>query len=73
LKVKVSEFEKFSQPAGLNAADWNFGTLLIVYSNLVAGFESGHHFADVVDVHHIGAVRAPEDVGITADEWRARR
>lgn len=59
-----SESEQFPQPAGLSPADWNLCLLLVIHAQLVRAFEPGHHFADAVDVHQIGAVRPPEKLRI---------
>ncbi len=57
---KKSESEEFSQPLGLGAADGNLGLLLVVHAQLVGTLEPGHNFADTVDVHQVGTMRAPE-------------
>src|ERR1700691_1063079 len=58
------QIEELPQPAGLRAADWNFGLLFVGHAELIARLEPGNHFADVVDVDEEGAVGAPEDCGV---------
>ena len=50
------------------AGDGNFGLLFVVHFEHEAGFEPGHHFLDVLDVDEVGAMRAPEGVGIECFE-----
>ena len=61
---KRSQLEQFAQAAGLDAADRDFGVLLVVHAELVAGLEPRHHFFDPVDVHQVRAVHAPEQVAV---------
>ena len=58
-----SEPEQFAQALGLGAADGNFGLFLVVHPELVGTLEPGHDLADAVDVHQVGAVGAPENLG----------
>src|SRR5437899_6130798 len=58
------QFEQFAQAPDLGAADGNFGLLLVVHFQHVAGFEPRHHFLDVMNVHQVRAVRAPERFGV---------
>ena len=46
------------------AGDGDFGGFFVVHFQHEAGLEPGDDFADVVDVDEIGAVRAPEGVGV---------
>jgi len=48
----------------LLAGDGDFGLFFVVHFDHEAGFEPGDHFLDVVDIHEIGAVGAPEGVGV---------
>ena len=48
----------------MRAAYWNFGLFFVVHFEHVAGFEPGDHFANLVDVYEIGAMRAPKLVGV---------
>ena len=54
------QLEQLPEPLGLRAADGDLRLLLVVHAQLVAGFEPGHHFADLVDVDHEAAMGAPE-------------
>ena len=58
--TKKLELEQFPQAPYLCAADGNFGGFLVVHFQHVAGFEPRHYFFDVMNVHEVGAVRAPE-------------
>ena len=62
--TKKLELEKLAQAADLGAADGDFGGFLVVHFQHVAGFEPRHDFLDVMDVHQVRAVRAPERFGI---------
>ena len=55
-----SQPEQLSQPLGLGPADWNLALLFIVHAQLVRALEPGHDFANAVNVHQVGTVRAPE-------------
>jgi len=48
----------------LLAGDGDFGGFFVVHFEHEAGFEPGDDFLDVVDVDEIGAVRAPERIGV---------
>lgn len=50
------------------AGDGDFGLFFVVHFEHEAGFEPGDDFLDVMDVDEIGAVRAPEGVGIERGE-----
>ena len=50
------------------AGDGDFGLFFVVHFEHEAGFEPGDDFLDVVDVDEIGAVRAPEGIGIESGE-----
>jgi hypothetical protein len=54
------QIEQLSQPLGLRAAHWDFGLLFVVHPQLIARLEPGHHFADLIDIHHEAAMGAPE-------------
>ena len=58
------QFEEFAKAFRLLARDGDFGGFFVVHFEHEAGLEPGHDFLDVVDVNQIGAVRAPERVGI---------
>jgi len=58
------QIEEFAEAFGLLAGDGDFGIFLVVHFEHEAGFEPGDDFLDVVDVHEIGAMRAPEGIGI---------
>ena len=58
------QVEEFAQPPGLGAADWNFFLRVVGHAKLVAGFKPRHHFADVLNIHNVRAMHAPEDGGI---------
>src|SRR5580704_416353 len=64
----TSEAEELAQPFSLRPADWNLALLLIIHAQLVRTLEPGHDFANAVDVHQVGAVRAPEQAGVQAAE-----
>jgi hypothetical protein len=59
-----SEFEEFAEAFGLLAGDGDFGLLFVVHLNHEAGFEPGNDFLDVMDIHQVGAVGAPEGIGV---------
>ena len=59
-----SESEQFPQALGLSPADWNLCLLLVVHAQLVRALEPGHDFAYAVNVHQVGSVRPPEELGI---------
>jgi len=63
-----SQVEEFAEAFGLLAAHGDFGVFLVVHFEHEAGFEPGNNFFDVVDVDEIGAVGAPEGVGIQRGE-----
>jgi hypothetical protein len=65
---RTSEPEKFPQPLGLSAADWNLALLLIVHAQLVRTLEPGHDFSNPIDIHQIGAVSPPEQPRIQAGQ-----
>jgi len=65
---RTSEPEKFPQPLGLSAADWNLALLLIVHAQLVGTLEPGYDFANSINVHQVRAVGAPEQSRIQARE-----
>jgi len=48
----------------LGAGDGNFGMFFVIHAELVAGFEPGNDFADVVDIDDEAAVCAPEEVWV---------
>ena len=54
--------EQLAQALGLRPADRNLGLFLVVHPKLVGALEPRHDFADVIDVHQVRAVRAPEQV-----------
>lgn len=56
----TSESEQFPQSFGLCSADGDFGLLLVVHPELIRALEPGDDFADAVDIHEVGAVRAPK-------------
>ena len=58
------KFEEFAEAFGLLAGDGDFGGFLVVHFEHEAGFEPGDNFLDVVDIDEIGAVGAPEGVGV---------
>jgi hypothetical protein len=58
------EFEEFAEALGLLAGDGDFGLFFVVHFDHEAGFEPGDYFFNVVDVDEIGAVGAPEGVGV---------
>ena len=58
------EVEELPKAFGLGAAYGDFGLLAIVHAELVAGFEPGDYFADVLDVDDEGAVGSPELLGV---------
>src|SRR6266403_3337442 len=60
------EAEEFAQSFSLGPAHGNFCLLLVVHSQLVGTLEPGDDFLDAVDVHQVGAVGAPEKIGIEA-------
>src|SRR5579884_1528167 len=60
--------EQFAKTTRLRTANGNFGLLLVVHAEHVARFEPRHHFADVIDVHQVGTMRAPEGVWIELRE-----
>ena len=62
------EFEEFAEAFGLLAGDGDFGLFFVVHFQHEAGFEPGNDFLDVVDVDEIGAVGAPEGIGIECGE-----
>src|SRR5271156_2388349 len=61
---KHLKFQKHSQSFGLCARDGNFAGALVVHFQDVAGLEPGDDFLDVVDVDEVGAVGAPEAIGV---------
>ncbi len=61
---QILEVKQFAEAAGLGTADGDFRLLFVVHAELVAGFEPGNDFADVVDVDDVAAVGAPEEVGV---------
>ncbi len=62
--TKNLELEQLAQAADLCAADGDLGGFLVVHLQHVAGFEPRHDFLDVVNVHQVRAVWAPEGFGI---------
>src|SRR4029077_9016798 len=60
------EAEEFAQSFSLGPAHRNFCLLLVVHSQLIGTLEPGDDFLDAVDVHQVGAVGAPEKIGIEA-------
>ena len=58
------KFEQFAKAFGLLAGDGNFGGFFVVHFEHEAGFKPGHDFSDVVDIDEIGAMRAPEGIGV---------
>jgi hypothetical protein len=46
--------------------DGDFGLFFVVHFDHETRFEPGDYFFDVMDVDQIGAVRAPEGIGIQA-------
>ena len=56
------ESEKFAQPFGLSTADWNLCLLLVIHAQLVRALEPRNDFADAVDIHQVGTVRAPKKI-----------
>ncbi len=67
-RIAGLEFEEFAEALGLLAAHGDFGLFLVVHFQHEAGFEPGHDFLDVMDVDEIGAVRAPEGLGLQGVE-----
>jgi hypothetical protein len=61
---KTSKAEQFPQALGLGPADRNLGLLFIIHTQLVRALEPGDDFTDAVDVHQVGAVRAPKKIGV---------
>lgn len=64
LSNTVSEPEQFPQSFRLGPADGDFGLFLVVHAQLVGTFEPRNNFANAVDIHEVGAVSAPEEIGI---------
>src|SRR5579884_3809484 len=58
----ASQPKQFPQPTRLAPADGNFALALIGHAQQIAGFEPGNDFADLIDIHQIGSVRAPEQL-----------
>jgi hypothetical protein len=58
------ELEEFAEASGLLAGDGDFGLFFVVHFDHETGFEPGNDFLDVVNIHKIGAVGAPEGVGV---------
>ena len=48
----------------MGTADGDFRLFSVVHAELVAGFEPGDDFADMVDVDDEAAVGAPEEMGV---------
>src|SRR5215472_17140227 len=64
IQVSNLQFEEFAKAFSLLAGNGDLGGLFVIHLEHKAGFEPEHDFLDVVDVNQIGAVRAPERVGI---------
>ena len=62
------EVEEFAEALGLLAGDGDFGLFFVVHFEHEAGFEPGDDFLDVMNVDEIGAVGAPEGVGVEGVE-----
>jgi len=62
------EVEEFAETLRLLAACGDFGLFFVVHFEHEAGFEPGNNFLDVVNVDEIGAVRAPEGIGVEGIE-----
>jgi CRP/FNR family transcriptional regulator len=58
----LSKPEQFPQPFRLSPAHGYLGLLLVVHAQLVGTLEPGNHFANAVDIHQVGTVRAPEKI-----------
>src|SRR5208283_362945 len=67
-KSMALEVEEFAEAFGLLAGDGDFGLFLVVHFEHERGFEPGHDFLDVMNVDEIGAVGAPEGVGVEGFE-----
>src|SRR5262249_11271433 len=63
-KSPALQLEQFAEALGLLAGDRDFGLLFVVHFEHVAGLEPGHDLLDVMNVYKVGAVRAPENVGV---------
>ena len=58
----LSESEQFPQSLRLSPAHGYLGLLLVVHAQLVGTLEPGNDFANAVDIHQVGTVRAPEKI-----------
>jgi hypothetical protein len=63
-KTKTSKAEQFPQALGLGPADRNLALLFIIHTQLVRALEPGNDFTNAIDVHQVGAVRAPKEIGV---------
>jgi hypothetical protein len=61
---KTSKAEQLPQAFGLGPADRNLGLLFVIHTQLVRTLEPGDNFTDAVDVHQVGAVRAPKKIRV---------
>ena len=60
--ANLSKPEQFPQSLRLSPAHGYLGLLLVVHAQLVGTLEPGNHFANAVDIHQVGTVRAPEKI-----------
>ena len=61
--TRALQTEQFTQAFGLGPAHRDSGLLFVVHAKLVGTLEPGDDFLDAVDVHQVGAVGAPEEIG----------
>ena len=65
-KSGKSEIQHFAKPAALHAADRDLAAFFVIHTELIRGFEPGHHLTDAIDINDVTAVGAPEDFRIEA-------
>ena len=71
--INFLQIKQLPQPLSLRPAHRNLRLLSVIHSQLVARLEPRHHFANMVDVDHKAAMRAPEQRGVKQFEQFFKR